>query len=167
MAYPPPPVHVFFFLGLICLPQICAEESVLQVVTRPAQADLLRFITSPNETTRTQLVSVPCVYYLVEHYAMHHDPYPLAVIDVIKWLLGRARQILDCLLECGSSLSDVAWGTMPADWQETGCFYTQPPICIRPSYPGLPHDAKSEPHIHPCLHFCMEPSEKTKNGHLS
>ncbi|KAF8491008.1 hypothetical protein JB92DRAFT_3241490 [Gautieria morchelliformis] len=131
--------------ALKCLPQMSAEESVLQVVNRRAQNDLLRSVTTPNETTRTLLVLVPCVYSLVEHYAMHDDPYPLAVIAVIKWLLGRGHQTLACLLEGGSSLSDVAWGNLDADLQETGCFYTQPPIRIRPSCPRLPHDTRPEP----------------------
>lgn len=75
--------------------QIAADESVLQMATRPALVELSRFLLQPNSTNASRLVCIPTLHDVVRYEASRlNGKYPSTVLGVCKWVYERAREVL-------------------------------------------------------------------------
>jgi hypothetical protein len=78
--------------------QAVAEESVLQMVTRPALTALNDFITSPSTHNASCLMDIPSLYDLLQYEHIVRKGYSEALIQVCNWIHKRGRSVLDQLL---------------------------------------------------------------------
>jgi len=78
--------------------KVIAEESVIQMTTRPALDTLRNFIADPLPWNASLLTELPALHKLLQHeYAMHKE-YSPSIISICKWIHKRGRTILDSLI---------------------------------------------------------------------
>ncbi|KAJ6464112.1 hypothetical protein DFH09DRAFT_957992, partial [Mycena vulgaris] len=125
--------------------QVAAEESVLQMIPFPALVDLVRFRENSSDFSRAQLISLPAVYNVLKHHLSKAPsaPYPPDVFGTLDWLTARAIDVVQRLIDRGSSL-EAPRQLHEDSWQETGCYYNMPAIRMRPRYSRLKHDQVNE-----------------------
>ncbi|EAU92388.2 hypothetical protein CC1G_00607 [Coprinopsis cinerea okayama7 len=128
--------------------QIAAEESVLQLVNYPSLLALREFLTHPETTDLTSLLSVPAVYTLLNHHTTMEE-----IIPIIQWIERVARETLrNLIVEAPLPSISPEVSTNPGtekveedlDWKKTGCLYGMPKIRNRPKYPGLRGDQQKD-----------------------
>ncbi|KAJ3545281.1 hypothetical protein NMY22_g2495 [Coprinellus aureogranulatus] len=143
---PPAPYQRFFF-------QISAEESVLQMVNRPALADLAAFMSSPSRATLDALITIPVIYDIL---CYEHDIAGSINSDTrgsLEWIYSRAQVVLNMLVkQNGKKMMDdgvvgvgIGQNTpepaiIEKNWKLTGCRYSMPQVQHRPQYPNLKYD---------------------------
>ncbi|TFK63217.1 hypothetical protein BDN72DRAFT_735812, partial [Pluteus cervinus] len=131
--------------------QLCAEESILQMVTRQSLRNLRAFLLLPNTTTRSMLITSPAIF----HVLCEHEEYSEDLRGTLEWVASRVETVLEELVNntgtapnklATSSDTNTQLATLRenADWRKTGSCYSMPEIRSRPRYPGLRHDQKQE-----------------------
>ncbi|KAJ6464103.1 hypothetical protein C8R45DRAFT_940278 [Mycena sanguinolenta] len=125
--------------------QITAEESVLQMTTKPALQALQAFVTQPNHRNASALVEIPVIHELLSHEKVSTGLFPPITIAVCRWVLERGGMVLDSLIK-GPEPPKIAEGQVEKPWTEasTGCCYGMPKIRERPRYPKLKHDVNND-----------------------
>ncbi|KAF7366670.1 hypothetical protein MSAN_00924900 [Mycena sanguinolenta] len=107
--------------------QITAEESVLQMTTKPALDALQVFVTNPNHRNASALVEIPVIHELLSYEkrftSVHFRRQPLQ--------------------SAGPEPPKIDEG-VEKPWTETGCCYGVPKIRERPQYPKLKHDLNND-----------------------
>ncbi|KAJ7574366.1 hypothetical protein C8J56DRAFT_803143 [Mycena floridula] len=124
--------------------QICAEESILQMITRPALLKLAAFIEEPCKEKATDLLLIPALMHALEREHNDHGEYGDEMIGLCRWLYERASGVF-------TKLTNNHEGPMPDEqklveepWEQTGCCYSMPQIRHRPRYPKIKWDEKYE-----------------------
>ncbi|KAF7363765.1 hypothetical protein MSAN_01034300 [Mycena sanguinolenta] len=123
--------------------QITAEESVLQMATKPALDMLQTFVNQPTYQNATALVEIPAIHELLTHEKHPTNPFPRRTIEVCRWIVDRGRMVLNSLLK-GPEPPKIAEDRAEKPWMETGCCYGLPKIRERPQYPKLKHDINND-----------------------
>jgi hypothetical protein len=106
--------------------QASAEESVLQMATRPALAALKDFIANPTPHRASALIETPTLYDLIQQEHRQHKGYPDSLISVCKWIYERGRSVLDELKVHTSPL-------VPQEKQSQG-------VWSKVTFPSIPVD---------------------------
>ncbi|KAJ7367062.1 hypothetical protein DFH08DRAFT_678486, partial [Mycena albidolilacea] len=132
-----PDVYRRFFI------QVSAEESVLQMTTKPALNALEAFVNEPSHRNASALVEIPAIHELLRHEKGLADTFPENTIGICRWVLERGRAVLNSLIK-GPEPPRVTDGSVEKPWTETGCCYGLPKIRERPRYPKLKHDVKND-----------------------
>lgn len=78
--------------------KVAAEESVLQMIIRPALEDLKRFIEAPTEDNAAAMNSIPVLYRVLKDEKRSDSRYSEAMLDVCKWMLARGKAVLEALM---------------------------------------------------------------------
>ncbi|KAK7016274.1 hypothetical protein R3P38DRAFT_3361401, partial [Favolaschia claudopus] len=123
--------------------QICAEESVLQMTTRPALNMLEAFVADPNTKTATSLVEIPALHELLSYEKAHGEHFSDRTLGICRWILERGTAVLSSLIK-GPEPPRVNEFAVEKPWMETGCCYGLPKIRDRPRYPKLKHDINND-----------------------
>ncbi|KAJ7787748.1 hypothetical protein B0H14DRAFT_2537253 [Mycena olivaceomarginata] len=118
---------------------ISAEESVLQMTTKPALDALEAFVTALTPRNASVLVEIPAIHELLSYEKGLGNTFPQITVDVCRWILTRGRMVLDSLTK-GPEPTKMPDRGVEKLWQETGCCYGLPKIRERPRYPKLKHD---------------------------
>ncbi|KAJ6465029.1 hypothetical protein C8R45DRAFT_939868 [Mycena sanguinolenta] len=114
--------------------QITAEESVLQMTTKPALQALQAFVTQPNHRNASALVEIPVIHELLSHEKVSTGLFPPITIAVCRWVLERGGMVLDSLIK----------GPEPPKIAEDGLLLRHAKIRERPRYPKLKHDVNND-----------------------
>ncbi|KAF7361175.1 hypothetical protein MSAN_01149400 [Mycena sanguinolenta] len=122
--------------------QITAEESVLQMTTKPALDALEVFVTQPTHRNASALVEIPAIHELLTHEKNSTLLFPETTVEVCRWILDRGRMVLSSLIK-GPEPPKIDEG-VEKPWTETGCCYGVPKIRERPQYPKLKHDLNND-----------------------
>ncbi|KAJ7595883.1 hypothetical protein C8J56DRAFT_774819, partial [Mycena floridula] len=124
--------------------QVAAEESVLQMVTRPALAQLQAFNARPCKDLASQMLLIPALMNSLELELKIHDQYGDELLGLCRWLELRADTVYEHLVRKHE-------GDLPDDqkleeesWKETGCCYSLPQLRYHPRYPNIKHDQRYE-----------------------
>ncbi|TEB36924.1 hypothetical protein FA13DRAFT_1622395, partial [Coprinellus micaceus] len=88
---PPNPYQRFFV-------QIAAEESILQMMNRPAIANLKAFISSPSRQTIDGLITIPTLYDLFRYEFNLTASISSESFGACRWLCERGETVLNRLL---------------------------------------------------------------------
>ncbi|KAJ6542680.1 hypothetical protein B0H19DRAFT_957773 [Mycena capillaripes] len=137
-----PDVYRRFFV------QISAEESVLQMTTKPALDALEIFVTAPTFQNASSLVEIPAIHELLSHEKVMGEAYSARTMEICRWILNHGRTVLSSLIK-GPEPPRMCADTVEKPWIEvkltcngtkTGCCYGLPKIRERPRYPKLKHD---------------------------
>ncbi|KAK7025734.1 hypothetical protein R3P38DRAFT_3316395 [Favolaschia claudopus] len=131
-----PDVYRRFFI------QVCAEESVLQMATKPTLDALDAFVAAPNARTSSALVEIPAVHELLSFERAHKESFLDSMVEICQWISQRGRMVLESLIKNPELLRIVDFTEKP--WTETGCCYGLPKIRERPWYPKLKHDLNND-----------------------
>ncbi|KAJ6464338.1 hypothetical protein C8R45DRAFT_1107249 [Mycena sanguinolenta] len=97
--------------------QITAEESVLQMTTKPALQALQAFVTQPNHRNASALVEIPVIHELLSHEKVSTGLFPPITIAVCRWVLERGGMVLDSLIK-GPEPPKIAEGQVEKPWTE-------------------------------------------------
>jgi hypothetical protein len=68
------------------MPQLMAEESILQLANRPALSCLANFVIQPSPLNASRLVGIPCLYEVLTHHEQRNEPYPPDLLSLCKWI---------------------------------------------------------------------------------
>ncbi|KAF7354662.1 hypothetical protein MSAN_01379900 [Mycena sanguinolenta] len=79
--------------------QITAEESVLQMTTKPALDALEVFVTQPTHRNASALVEIPAIHELLTHEKNSTLLFPETTVEVCRWILDRGRMVLSSLIK--------------------------------------------------------------------
>jgi hypothetical protein len=82
-------------MPMLKIPQLVAEESVLQMANRPALVELERFNTQPSRFNASRLVGIPSLLGVLNH---HKGSYPEELLEVCQWLHWRGNDLLSRLV---------------------------------------------------------------------
>ena len=116
--------------------QASAEESILQMTTRPALNTLKGFIANPTTRHASLLIDIPTLYDLIRYEHGLHKEYPDALISMCKWIYERGISVLGQLLVHSSPLvrlgkqSEGEWSKVTYSTSEAQCAILT--HCIRP-----------------------------------
>lgn len=72
-----------------------ADESVVQMINRPALIQLGAFTKNPTKANASQLVGIPAVLRVLVY---HQGVYPPELLDMLTWLHGRGSEVLKQLI---------------------------------------------------------------------
>ncbi|KAJ7210569.1 hypothetical protein GGX14DRAFT_394766, partial [Mycena pura] len=106
-----PNVYRRFFI------QISAEESVLQMTTKPALDALEAFITAPTHRNASILVEIPAVHELLSYEKGLGNAFPEITMDVCRWILNRGRAVLNSLVK-GPQPPKMPDSSVEKPWQQ-------------------------------------------------
>ncbi|KAJ2915820.1 hypothetical protein MD484_g4588, partial [Candolleomyces efflorescens] len=130
--------------------QVAADESILQMMNRPALATLSTFNRNPTHKQLSLLIHIPALYNILEIGFTRGSGQLLSwTIGVCKWLQDRASAVMERLLEKNMSAGAAGEARLPGvdgrtlvqkDWKLTGCYYAMPQVRARPEYPQLAYD---------------------------
>jgi endonuclease III len=95
--------------------QASAEESILQMATRPALTALKDFIANPTTHRASALIEIPTLYDLIRHEYGLHKEYSDTLISVCKWICERGQSVLEELMVHHSP-------PIPAEMQSEGAW---------------------------------------------
>ncbi|KAL0947183.1 hypothetical protein HGRIS_013307 [Hohenbuehelia grisea] len=103
--------------------QICAEESVLQMITLSGAEALETFIASPTTTTATHLITIPALSKALEFEFQTKKEYT-GLLCICRWLLKRYREVFAHLLQQHDELRrpDETIDDSAPPWHKTGTF---------------------------------------------
>ncbi|KAJ7359242.1 hypothetical protein DFH08DRAFT_769127 [Mycena albidolilacea] len=132
-----PDVYRRFFI------QISAEESVIQMTTKPAQDALEAFVTAPTARNASMLVEIPAVHELLSYEKGLGNAFPDITVDVCRWILNRGRAVLNSLIK-GPQPPELLDSGVQKPWEQTGCCYGLAKIRERPQYPKLKHNVSND-----------------------
>ncbi|CAK5268016.1 unnamed protein product [Mycena citricolor] len=97
---------------------LAAEESILQLATRPALAALECFVSNPTRTTSSALTDIPVIHELLKYETgVLGAPAP-NTIHVCEWILCRARITFASPLREPHQLPDLDGQEREKRWQE-------------------------------------------------
>ncbi|KAL0950536.1 hypothetical protein HGRIS_007344 [Hohenbuehelia grisea] len=77
--------------------QVCAEESVQQMITGPGAEALAKFVQDPTATTATDLIVIPVLYRALEYEYRLRALYD-KLLGLCRWLLTRYNDVTAHLL---------------------------------------------------------------------
>ncbi|KAJ7591272.1 hypothetical protein C8J56DRAFT_1047478 [Mycena floridula] len=153
-----------FFLNLV------AEESVMQMIPRPAFVCLSKFNSNPTRLNASGLVGIPTFFALLEWEWNNLHQYTDVTRKVGLWMAQEAVKVLQKLLVHKGPPKMWEPGRVEPPWQVSGCCYSMPQIRDRPEYPGLLWDrkrkAKNERNGDGCSKFYGRYGEATLTGGL-
>ncbi|KAJ7583992.1 hypothetical protein C8J56DRAFT_790501 [Mycena floridula] len=147
--------------------QLNADESVLQMVTRPALNRLATFLQNPAGANVSELIGIPALYTVLMKELKSEGRWHVSLIGLCRWLHGRASQVLKTLMVHEGAPLERSAGAEEVPWTKTGCCYSMPQIRVRPKYPKLPWDQKVENSKNrgdKCSKYYSTYVEKTQTG---
>ncbi|KAF6756412.1 hypothetical protein DFP72DRAFT_1008043 [Ephemerocybe angulata] len=131
--------------------QLAAEESVLQMMNRPALSDLLKFVSEPCRATLYNLLVIPSVYDVARHELETSGSLRADTIEAFRWLAHRGQEVLKSLLKngvlppaCEGTFDFSAQSIEEKHWTLSGSRYTTKQLRYRPRYDNLRHDQSKE-----------------------
>jgi hypothetical protein len=77
--------------------QLAAEESVLQMMNRPALADLAQFNLSPTQEYASRLITIPTVYDMLQYELNVLGSCHPETLQICQWLEARGNDVLNRL----------------------------------------------------------------------
>ncbi|PPQ83592.1 hypothetical protein CVT26_001389 [Gymnopilus dilepis] len=116
--------------------QLAAEESVLQLVTRPLVDKLKIFVRNPNLDNASHLTMVPALYNVVMLELNSKDMRQVSydVIGISQWVMARALAVFLSLKNYEGGELDAKGMVPPDNWQKARSLYSMPQIRYRPDY---------------------------------
>ncbi|KAJ7585730.1 hypothetical protein C8J56DRAFT_1053034 [Mycena floridula] len=124
--------------------QIAAEESILQMITKPGLAQLQEFNGRPCEELATKMLLIPALMNSLELELRIHDEYGDELLGLCRWLELRAKATYaDLVAKHEGPLPDQQI-MEEQSWKQTGCCYSMPQLRHRPRYPKIKQDQRYE-----------------------
>ncbi|KAJ2936235.1 hypothetical protein H1R20_g856, partial [Candolleomyces eurysporus] len=122
--------------------QIAAEESILQMINGALLNDLLSFLSHPQKSELTRIISIPALYNVLAS-----QPLVEPLVPLLQWLANEASATLQSLITKDGGIESAGnseISEMGLDWKMSGCLYSLPQIRYRPKYPHLKTDQKKD-----------------------
>ncbi|KAK7060732.1 hypothetical protein VNI00_000464 [Paramarasmius palmivorus] len=99
--------------------QLAAEESTVQMVNSPALECLKTFAASPTERNGSALVDVPALFTALEGELSIIGGYTPELLEVCKWMVRRAEEVLNGLKETDlTPIPTIQSTEQEEDWRE-------------------------------------------------
>jgi hypothetical protein len=98
--------------------QISADESVLQLVTRPALAVLRDFVEEPSLFNESLLVGIPALYGLLNGGRNTSGSYLDDYLEICKWILKHGSLVLERLIVHSVPPLDFKEPYNPDEWRQ-------------------------------------------------
>jgi hypothetical protein len=100
--------------------QIASEDSVLQMITRPALADLKHFLGQGSLLDSSYLIRIPSLYVVAKLEERVYRCYSADFLAVCQWLVTRAEEILTLLLihDIPEIIADDGKAQEDDDWKK-------------------------------------------------
>jgi CxC4 like cysteine cluster associated with KDZ transposases len=105
--------------------QVIAEESILQMINRPALTNLGRFNSSPSLERLSNLIVIPTVYDVLRYDHDTTGSFDPATLQMCLWLYKRGQEVLEALLRKNGpdTESELAPDVVEKDWRHVNdCF---------------------------------------------
>ena len=104
--------------------KISADDSVLQMVTRSSRKLLEEFVKNPSPKTVSPLVVIPAIYRVLLFDSDHHaKPYSASLVAICKWIVDRAKMVLESLVVDAAPGMDITAMSPSNDWRKVCLMY--------------------------------------------
>ncbi|KAJ7589997.1 hypothetical protein C8J56DRAFT_1048168 [Mycena floridula] len=120
--------------------QIAAEESILQMITKPGLVQLHEFNSRPCEELATKMLLIPALMNSLELELRIHDEYGDELLGLCHWLELRATTAYADLVAKHEGPLPEQQKLKEETWKKTGCCYSMPQLRHRPRYPRIKND---------------------------
>lgn len=101
--------------------KLAAEESVIQMMNRPALKSLRAFNSSPDRHHTSFLITIPALHHVLRHEESEFLPghlYSATILGVCKWLSRRGEAVLGRLIEDSGSSLEINDSIVSSEWQK-------------------------------------------------
>ncbi|KAJ7589287.1 hypothetical protein C8J56DRAFT_1048926 [Mycena floridula] len=122
--------------------QIAADESILQMITKPGLAQLYEFNSRPCEELVTKMLFIPALMNSLELELRIHDEYGDELLGLCRWLELRATTAYADLVAKHEGPLPEQQKLEEETWKKTGCCYSMPQLRHRPRYPRIKNDQR-------------------------
>ncbi|KAJ7576475.1 hypothetical protein C8J56DRAFT_1062180 [Mycena floridula] len=150
--------------------QLAADESILQMVPRPALHQLDEFNLDPRPENVGLLIGIPGFFNVLGLEMESKKRYKPGILKIGVWIAKRAQAILTEIMVHRGPPKEWPSTREETKWQISGSCYSMPQIRDRPEYPRLPWDRKrkaaSEKRGLKCSKFFGKYGPQTRTGGL-
>ncbi|KAJ7585773.1 hypothetical protein C8J56DRAFT_788282 [Mycena floridula] len=150
--------------------QLAADESILQMVPRPALHQLEKFNLDPRPENAGSLIGIPGFFNVLGLEIDSAKKYKPGILKIGVWIAKRARAVLTEIMVHRGAPKERPSTRQETKWQISGSCYSMPQIRDRPEYPRLAWDRKrkaaSEKRGLKCSKFFGKYGPQTRTGGL-
>ena len=97
--------------------QLSAQESILQMINRPALQMLGEFVTNPTAFNASRCLGIPALLAVWNEESKKGGVYSREILGIASWLHCRATEVLQCLMKYKSVPREIPNGRKETCWE--------------------------------------------------